>query len=93
MRNHKYFFELCIAQHGNTTLIRAAWKGHVEVVKYLVEMACVSVDAQNQIGNNALIIACEKGDLAIVQFLVEEAGALLDLENDVSLHVDMRSNT
>ncbi len=71
-------------QHGNTSLIRAAWKGHFETVKYLVESACVSVDAQNQVGNTALIIAGEKGDLPIVQFLIEEAGALTDLENDVS---------
>ncbi len=65
-------------------MIRAAWKGHFETVKYLVESACVSVDAQNQVGNTALIIAAEKGDLPIIQFLIEEAGALTDLENDVS---------
>ena len=56
-------------------LMKAAEKGHVEVVRLLVEMG---VDGVDGVGNTALGLASRHGNVDIVRVLVGEGGADVD---------------
>ena len=49
----------------------ASWKGHLEIVKYLIETCLVEKDARNNLGSTALHIATRNGHLEIVKYLIE----------------------
>jgi rhodanese-related sulfurtransferase len=67
------------AQHGNTPLMHAAWRGAADMVDALLA-AGVARDAVNHDGNNALWLACVARDLVLVARLVE-AGVAIDHAN------------
>ncbi|CAK9253192.1 unnamed protein product, partial [Sphagnum jensenii] len=56
---------------GDTPLHRAAEKGHLDVVKYLVEKGA-DVKAANKYGYTPLHWAASSGKLDIVKYLVEK---------------------
>ena len=60
---------------GRTPLSLAAYYGHVEVVKFLVNEASADVEAKSNAGGTPLSWAADCGNLEIVTFLVKEAGA------------------
>ncbi len=68
---------------GGTALIPACERGHVEVVRYLLEHTAVDIDHVNRLGWTALleaIVLADGGDAhqAVVDLLIEH-GADLDL--------------
>ena len=67
-------------------LQRASEKGHLEVVKYLVEECRANVHADN---DWALRLASENGHLEVVKYLVLNGGANVHALNDDALHVAM----
>ena len=67
------------AQHGNTPLMHAAWKGEGAIAQALLD-AGVDRTATNGDGNNALWLACVSRDLDLVRTLVA-AGVPIDHAN------------
>lgn len=67
------------AQHGNTPLMHAAWKGESAIAQALLD-AGVDRRATNGDGNNALWLACVSRDLDLVRLLVA-AGVPIDHAN------------
>ncbi len=65
--------------HGNTALMRAAWRGDAPAVEALLAQA-VDLAAVNGDGNNALWLACVANDAALVTRLVQ-AGVPIDHAN------------
>lgn len=63
-------------EHGNTPLMRAAWRGETAIVEALLTQG-VSLSAVNGDGNNALWLACVSNDPALVTRLVQ-AGVPID---------------
>jgi ankyrin repeat protein len=60
----------CVDAFGSTALILAAQNGHLEVVRYLLSLGAIDIDAQNKSGMTALICACKSDDLLpLVQLL------------------------
>lgn len=57
------------AQHGNTPLMHAAWRGATAMVDALLAVG-VARDAVNSDGNNALWLACVHGEPALIHTLV-----------------------
>ncbi|POM78140.1 TKL protein kinase [Phytophthora palmivora] len=66
-------------EDGNTPLIVAARRGHLDVVEYLVDLG-VDIDKQDSNGNTPLLLAARWGKLDVVQYLVEE-GADIEIQN------------
>ena len=66
---------------ANTALIWASERGHLQVVKRLLEIEIVDIDARGYLGASALNRAARRGNLDILQCLVK-AGAKLDVPND-----------
>ena len=64
---------------GDTALILASFKGHIETVKTLLE-AGANIDIQNKKGDTALILASNNGHAETVKTLLE-AGANIDIQN------------
>ncbi len=56
---------------GFNALICASVKGHLEVVKFLVENG-IYINSYNKFGETSLIMASNNGHLDIVKFLVEK---------------------
>ena len=56
---------------GWTALMLASDKGHLKVVKLLLEKGA-NANAQNNNGETALMVASEKGHLEIVKLLIEK---------------------
>jgi rhodanese-related sulfurtransferase len=57
------------AQHGNTPLMHAAWRGATAMVDALLALG-VPLDAVNSDGNNALWLACVHGEPSLIRTLV-----------------------
>lgn len=53
-------------------------RGHLDVVRWLVNTAGADADRANNDGCTPLFFACEKGHLGVAQWLVREAGAKVD---------------
>ncbi|CAM9161732.1 unnamed protein product, partial [Phaeothamnion confervicola] len=66
---------------GETPLQGAARKGHLSVVRFLVEEAGAYVNAMDNRGDTALHLACYWCQTEIVKYLVD-AGADLQIWND-----------
>jgi rhodanese-related sulfurtransferase len=67
------------AQHGNTPLMHAAWRGAADRVEALLAFG-VALDAANHDGNNALWLASVHGEPSLIRRLVA-AGVPLDHAN------------
>ena len=68
-------------QDGDTPLGLASFKGHLEVVEYLVEECGADVNAKDVDGYTALICAAEGGHPEVVEFLVNSK-ADIEAKND-----------
>lgn len=68
-------------KYGETALIRATSKGHLAVVKVLVEEGKADLNAKDNTGLSSLIIAAFKGYQIIVEYLITK-GADVDIESD-----------
>lgn len=66
-------------QHGKTALMKAAARGHVEIVKILLD-AQADVNSQDMWGNTALMLAANRGHTEIVE-LLQEQGASANTRN------------
>jgi hypothetical protein len=60
-------------KHGNTALMKAAFKGYYSVVRLLLG-AGAHVNVENVYGNTALMKACHRGHFRVAKLLLE-AGA------------------
>ena len=58
--------------HIHTSAIR----GCEDCVKYLVEIACISIDLPDTEGNTPLIWASFRGNLNIVRYLIKQGANL-----------------
>jgi len=67
------------AEHGNTALMTAAWRGDSAAVQSLLAQG-VDLKAGNHDGNNTLWLACVANDPALVTLLAR-AGVPLDHQN------------
>jgi ankyrin repeat protein len=67
-------------QDVGTPLCMAAYKGHLAVVRCLVELGA-EVDAVSADGDTALLLSALSGQYSTMQYLLEEAGANM---NDVN---------
>ena len=56
--------------NGHTHLCIAAWRGHLEVVRFLLE-AGADKDAATDNSATPLLLAAQKGQLEIVRLLLE----------------------
>jgi rhodanese-related sulfurtransferase len=63
-------------EHGNTPLMRAAWRGETAIVEALLAQG-VSLTATNGDGNNALWLGCVSNDPALV-IMLARAGVPID---------------
>lgn len=72
---------------GNTALICACWKGHVDLVKWLVHEATADVNIQNRSGETALMAATQCEHLRIVRFLIVDAGVSVTATNNVCMSI------
>ena len=68
---------------GKTALLYAAWWGHVEIIRILVEqwVAEAGTDAQDDYGRTVLIWAAWWGDVEMVRFLLDN-GADIHAQDD-----------
>ena len=75
---------------GNTPLHLASYKGHLEIVKYLVEDVGVETETKSRYGQTPLHEASCVGHLEIVKYLVEEVKTNTEVQNkygDTPLHI------
>ena len=56
---------------GNTAIIGAAFSGHLEIVKFLLEDCHADIDLKNNIGCSALWIAAGYGHVHILEYLIQ----------------------
>ena len=66
-----------------TALMIASQKGHVEVVKLLLEQQGINVDIQTSLGWTALMTASIKGQVAVVKLLLLQEGINVNAENSL----------
>lgn len=80
MVEQKRFDVASIDYNGSLALHWACSKGHMELVRYFVEMCKknLDVDAINSNGWTALHVACRFGHLEVVQYLVESGQANIE---------------
>merc|ERR1712113_207668 len=79
----KYLMEIRGGVDNQQLLLNACKKGHLAVVKYLLEKGA-NVDAHNiEESTSSLILACNGGHLEVVKYLVEEGA---DVHARDSLH-------
>lgn len=57
---------------GWAAVQHAIQRGHLDIVKYLVDRFKVGMDAKNSKGYTALRLAVENGHIAVVKYLIEE---------------------
>lgn len=62
-------------RHGNTALMNACWKGHLSVVRFLVESGA-SINLQNYYGWTAMMWAVSHDAIRVVEFLLEKGADL-----------------
>jgi len=62
-------------RHGNTALMNACWKGHLHVVRFLVE-AGASINLQNYYGWTAMMWAVNHNAVRVVDYLIEKSADL-----------------
>ena len=57
-------------QDSHAALILAAQKGHIDIIKYLIESNAYA-DMQFEDGHSALILAAQNGHSDIMKYLIE----------------------
>jgi ankyrin repeat protein len=62
-------------QWGSTTLILAAEKGHVAIVRCLIKELGADVHKGDESGFSAVFVAINYGQMAVARFLINEFGA------------------
>jgi hypothetical protein len=65
---------------GNTPLMNAALRGHVEICKLLLDHGA-KIESKGNLGHTPLLIACEEGHLSVVSFLIDK-GADVEASNN-----------
>ena len=65
----------CRDEHNNTPLHMASSKGHLDVVKYLVEEKKCNLQEVNKDHNNSLHVAALNGQPEILQYMMNERGS------------------
>ncbi len=78
-----------INAQGRTSIITAAWRGHIRIVRTLLN-AGVEIDATDNEGRTALCWAAINGDPDIVDLLLDEV-ALIDVRDNKGLTPLMRA--
>ena len=68
-------------RHGHTSLMIAAFRGHLEIIKLLLTKKDININAASTRGNTALHDAAEAGNLEVLQELLK-AGASVELDQD-----------
>ena len=66
-----------------TTLHYATWKGHLEIVQYLIEICLVDMEARINDGCTALHIASRNDHLDIVSYLIETRDVNKEVRNNI----------
>lgn len=75
-------FSLADSDHdGNTSLLFAAWGGHLELIHYLLENGS-SLDEQNLNGHSIFLSAANGGRVKIVQWLLTKGFSLKETNNN-----------
>ena len=74
-----------------TALLKACRKGHLAVVKCLIDEGECNIEHGNEYGENALHMACQYGHVDIVEYLIDYAG-LDALEENHSLEIERNSS-
>ena len=72
-------------------LLEAATAGHIEAVKFLLQLETVNIDHTNEEGKTALMLACERGHEDIVHSLLS-AGANVNLQDNNGWTALMRAS-
>lgn len=62
-----------------TALMYAAWKGHLDCTKKLLEEGNASIDLQTPVGNTALMWASQHNHIHVIDLLIRR-GADIDLK-------------
>ena len=78
-------------QYGYTALMRAADRGHTDVVQLLLAQIGIAINHADQIGDTALIYAATYGRTAIVQALIVQAGIDINHANQYGYTALMRA--
>lgn len=74
-----YFADFELANsHGHTCLMIACYRGHIKIVKYLLDLKA-DTNRKSIKGNTALHDCAESGSLEILKILVEH-GARMDVD-------------
>lgn len=60
--------------HGSTPLLVACKDGHLDVVKYLIEIGRDSLNKINNSGNHAMHMACVSGNIDLINFIIKIDG-------------------
>ena len=68
-------------QHKRTAVFNASWKGHSEILSYLISNGA-DIEMADKVGDAPLIIGAYKGHMSCVSILVE-AGANVCAQNNV----------
>ena len=66
--------------YDRTVLHAACQNGEVDVVRYLLALGVLDVDAEDDHGERPLDDACDNGHVEVVKVLVEDGGADVDVE-------------
>ncbi len=58
--------------NGDNAVNLAAYGGHLEVVKFLVETWGANFDVKNNDGKNALVLASSRSNFDVIEYLLNE---------------------
>lgn len=71
-----------IGKYDFTTLMYAAYEGHFDIVKLLVEKYNANVNATNKYGWTPLIFSCRKGDIQLTEYLINNGAEVNTVTKD-----------
>ena len=69
------------SQFGRTPLHMACEKGHLDLVKYLVEQKNANISALDNNDNTILHLACFHDNMPVIKFIVEELKFPINIQN------------
>jgi len=65
---------------GSSPLILAAFEGHLEVTRMLLDAEDIDINQQNNFGYSALMLAAVNGQKDVVELLIKQSDINLDLQ-------------